>query len=293
MPIAQEEHEPLEGNNVKSVPQRSPFRYPGGKTWLVKQIREWLDAHGGDDVELIEPFAGGAIVSLTAVAEDLVGSAVLVERDEDVRDVWRAIVGNFCRTLAEQIRDFKFTSENLKKELSKKGGHIRDRAFRTILKNRVNRNGIIAPSGGMLKNGENGAGRKSRWYPETLSDRILEIVKYKDRLHVARCKTGLYYMRKRAYDENAIFFIDPPYPKVGRRLYKHSSVDPEKVFKRADEVTGDFLLTYRNTEEIRSLISDYDFEARQIYMQNGHNSEKTELLIGRDLSWTLGKNGRT
>jgi hypothetical protein len=28
--------------NVASVPQRSPFRYPGGKTWLIPYIRSWL-----------------------------------------------------------------------------------------------------------------------------------------------------------------------------------------------------------------------------------------------------------
>ena len=28
--------------NVASVPQRSPFRYPGGKTWLIPHIRRWL-----------------------------------------------------------------------------------------------------------------------------------------------------------------------------------------------------------------------------------------------------------
>ena len=28
--------------NVASVPQRSPFRYPGGKTWLVPVVRQWL-----------------------------------------------------------------------------------------------------------------------------------------------------------------------------------------------------------------------------------------------------------
>jgi len=35
--------------NVASVPLRSPFRYPGGKTWLVPQLRSWLLA------ELSEP----------------------------------------------------------------------------------------------------------------------------------------------------------------------------------------------------------------------------------------------
>ena len=28
--------------NVATVPHRSPFRYPGGKTWLVPFIRHWV-----------------------------------------------------------------------------------------------------------------------------------------------------------------------------------------------------------------------------------------------------------
>ncbi|MBN2594284.1 MAG: hypothetical protein JXA81_12320, partial [Sedimentisphaerales bacterium] len=30
--------------NVASVPLRSPFRYPGGKTWLVPYVRQWLSS---------------------------------------------------------------------------------------------------------------------------------------------------------------------------------------------------------------------------------------------------------
>ncbi|MDD4873345.1 MAG: DNA adenine methylase, partial [Kiritimatiellae bacterium] len=29
--------------NVASIPQRSPFRYPGGKTWFVPTFRSWID----------------------------------------------------------------------------------------------------------------------------------------------------------------------------------------------------------------------------------------------------------
>ena len=70
--------------NVASVPMRSPFRYAGGKTWLVPYIRRWLKARGGHDKALIEPFAGGGIVILTPIFEELVDQVTLEELDEDV-----------------------------------------------------------------------------------------------------------------------------------------------------------------------------------------------------------------
>ena len=48
-------------------------------------------------------------------------------------------------------------------------------AFATIIKNRVNRGGILANGASFIKNGENGKGITSRWYPETLRRRILAI----------------------------------------------------------------------------------------------------------------------
>ena len=48
--------------NVASVPQRSPFRYPGGKTWLVPCVRQWLQSLEKRPTVLVEPFAGGAII---------------------------------------------------------------------------------------------------------------------------------------------------------------------------------------------------------------------------------------
>ena len=51
--------------NVASVPQRSPFRYPGGKTWLVPTIRKWLKSLSLKPSLFVEPFVGGGIVSLT------------------------------------------------------------------------------------------------------------------------------------------------------------------------------------------------------------------------------------
>ena len=60
--------------NVASIPQRSPFRYPGGKTWFVPRLRKWLNSQKKMPAVLVEPFAGGGIISLTAVCEGLAES---------------------------------------------------------------------------------------------------------------------------------------------------------------------------------------------------------------------------
>jgi DNA adenine methylase len=62
--------------NVASVPQRSPFRYPGGKTWFVPTFRQWVNHMYPKPRILIEPFVGGGIISLTALFENLVENIV-------------------------------------------------------------------------------------------------------------------------------------------------------------------------------------------------------------------------
>ena len=79
--------------NVASVPQRSPFRYPGGKTWLVPYIRSWLKSLKTRPTLFVEPFAGGGIVSLTVAAENLAERGLMVELDGQVAAVWQTILG--------------------------------------------------------------------------------------------------------------------------------------------------------------------------------------------------------
>src|SRR5271154_663015 len=78
--------------NVASVPQRSPFRYPGGKTWLVPLFRRWISSLPTRPSILIEPFAGGGIISMTAAFERLADHVVMVELDEQIAAVWKTIL---------------------------------------------------------------------------------------------------------------------------------------------------------------------------------------------------------
>ncbi len=275
--------------NVASVPQRSPFRYPGGKTWLVPRLRRWLWSLPQDArQELIEPFAGGGIVSLTAAFEGLTQRVTMVELDEDVAAVWQTILGGDAERLAARIVNFTLTSACVQETLERTPQSTPERAFQTILRNRINHGGILAPGSGRLKCGENGKGLTSRWYPQTLKTRILHIASVAPNIRFIH-GDGIAVMRENAGRSDAAMFIDPPYTaagkKAGSRLYTHKELDHEELFRTAQSVAGDFLMTYDNAEGVRRLAERHAFASLPIPMKNTHHAEMTELLIGRNLDW--------
>ena len=274
--------------NVASVPQRSPFRYPGGKTWLVPYIRTWLNQLVGKPGLLVEPFAGGGIVSLTAAFENLAERVLMVELDEQVAAVWKVILSDEADWLANRIHCFDLTRESVISELSKSAGSLKEAAFQTILRNRTNRGGILVPGSGSIRYGENGKGIASRWYPSTLSKRIRDIARVKARIDFIQ-GDGLNTIREYLQEDEVAFFVDPPYTaagkKAGSRLYAHNEIDHEALFGLLSSVRGQFLMTYDNAEEVREMAAWHGFDTEPIPMKNTHHAEMTELLVGRDLCW--------
>lgn len=274
--------------NVASVPFRSPFRYPGGKTWLVPRIRQWLASLPAKPSEFIEPFTGGGIVGLTVAFEDLADHVTLVELDQQVAAVWKTILHGDGEWLADRIVEFEFSPETVERELDRTNLSIQEQAFQTILKNRVNRGGILAPGAGKVKHGESGKGLASRWYPETLSNRIRKIIRIRNKFTFIE-GDGIEIIQKNSSRTDAVFFIDPPYTaggkKAGSRLYTHFELDHDKLFEVSSEVAGDFLMTYSNNKTVQNLAQKYQLAVKQIAMKSTHHAKMTELLIGRDLSW--------
>ena len=270
--------------NVASVPQRSPFRYPGGKTWLIPTVRQWLKQENKTAKELIEPFAGGGIVSLTTAFEKLAIHITMVELDEEIAAVWEAILNGKNKWLAEKIYSYNLTYVNVKTELENPNKELQDIAFCTILKNRVFHGGIIAKGSGMIKNGENGKGINSRWYPKTLRDRILAIGHVKDKIDFIR-GDAFEVIEQNLNNQNAYFFIDPPYTIAGKRLYTYFDIDHEKLFELTAQLQGKFMLTYDDTPEIRQLAKKYNLQYRTIPMKTTLHIEKNEIIISDNFSW--------
>jgi len=288
MPAGEEDTERIV--NVASVKQRSPFRYPGGKTWLVPRVFRWLASlPESKRVEFIEPFAGGAIVGLSVAFEELARKVTLVELDEQVASVWNTILTqDQGEWLAERILNFRLTPETVDSLLSTEPASERELAFQTIVKNRVNRGGILAEGAGRVKHGENGKGIKSRWYPNTLSRRILDIRNIRDRIQFIH-GDGLKVIAETSDCNDVVYFIDPPYTaagkKPGSRLYTFSELDHAELFRLVSRTHGDFLMTYDNVEEVRTMAKEHNFDTEAIAMKNTHHAKLTELLIGRNLDW--------
>ena len=273
------------------IPQRSPFRYPGGKTWLVPHVRYWLGTLANKPKTFIEPFVGGGIVSLTVAFENLADRIIMVEIDKDVAALWQTMLSDDNDWLTERIAEFDMTLESVRLELSISPIDTKHHAFQTLIRNRTNHGGILAPGSGVLKYGENGKGIKSRWYAQTLCKRISNIKHVRDKITFIQ-GDGIQLIKEFATQTSAAFFIDPPYTagrngkRAGTRLYTHNELDHEELFREAYKIKGELLMTYDNADEVIQMATRHGFMQKTISMMNTHHATMQELIIGHDLTWS-------
>ena len=135
---------PIPAANVSQVKKYSPLRYPGGKTWLIPHIHKWLKGIEPRPKLLVEPFAGGGIVSLTAVMEGLVDRCLMMELDRDVAAFWRAAL-HHGPALCEMVRQFQPTRKEVEALSRQSPRNDLERGFRTLVMNRTRSGGILAP----------------------------------------------------------------------------------------------------------------------------------------------------
>lgn len=277
---------PKKPTNVSQVRQLSPFRYPGGKTWCVPEIRRWLSGLPRPAI-FIEPFAGGAVASLTVAVEDLAERVVISEIDPDVAAVWNVLIhGNDVdfQWLCREILSFEMSRPSVECFLRLEPPSQRQLAFKTILKNRVNRGGILAKGASLMKDGENGRGLRSRWYPKTLVARLQTIRNLRSKIDF-RQEDALGVIARRSLDARAAFFIDPPYTaggkRAGTRLYAHNQIDHRQLFNMLAQAKGSFLATYDDAREIHEMASSHGFRLTKVAMKSTHHAVHSELIITR------------
>ena len=232
---------------------------------------------------MIEPFAGGGIVSLTAVMEDLVDKSLMIELDRDVAAFWHAVLRH-GDDLAERVLCFTPTREVVQSLAQDLPRDMLEHGFRTLVLNRTRRGGILASGASFSRAGENGKGLASRWYPETIAKRLGEITGHSDR--IGFCETDGMKLLSALLPEvggDVVLFVDPPYTaggkRAGKRLYAHSEIDHPLLFEILAENEADFLMTYDLSNEIATLVREHGFHAVQVIMKNTHHARIPELVI--------------
>lgn len=226
-------------------------------------------------------------MTLLAVSEKRAERATMVELDSNVASVWEAVLNGQSEWLAKRIETFKITKGNVKDEIGRSSRSARQRAWLTLLRNRVSYGGLMTSSSGLLKEGEGGKGLRSRWYPETLASRIRAINKLKQRISFASAD-GIAQLEDwlaEGDSDTVAYFIDPPYLMAGKRLYEKNELDHRRLFTVASKLKGRVLMTYDDTSEVRALAKEFGFAIRSLRMLSRQHRSKTELLISKDFSW--------
>lgn len=272
----------INGASANNPSTLSPFRYPGGKSRLRSTIIDWIRGLGFRPAHFVEPFAGGSSIGLAVAELDLADHVTLVEIDADVSAVWEVILNGQADAFANQIRNFKLDHASAKRIADDNAADRLSRAFRCLLLNRIARAGIMAPGAGWLKNGEDGKGIGSRWYPTTLAKRVESTNNLRHKITFIK-GDGVKVLEEFANKSNTAAFVDPPYVAKGRgtglRLYKHCDVDCEKLFGIVTKFRGPMVITYHRSAVVRRLADAAGIERHTVTVQTGHTRSKRELIM--------------
>ncbi len=282
---------PILPANVASEPTRGPLIYPGGKTWLLPIFRHWCrTVRLGLNSRLVDPFAGGAIVSMSAVYELLFRMAYMVEKNESVAAVWEAAL-HWHGELHDAIGRFQMTPDEAQRVIASNPDDVVGKALKAIVLSRVSwSGGQLAKQSWRRKNGERVIDRGRRhWNVKRLQVIIHGMHMYLSRDRFAfRQGCGMELLEGLANDGRSALFVDPPYTAGGKNpgatLYLHHELDHSRLFELVDATGLPFLMTHQAIPEVLELVNRHGFGAariRRIQNFGGSTIGAEEFIITR------------
>lgn len=252
----------------------SPLRYPGAKRRLSGYIAETIKLNGLAPQLFVEPFAGGASVSLQLLNDGLVDQIALGEMDPLVASFWKIVFFD-SDWLIEQIRNVNVTLTLWDRFRADPGSTDRDRAIACLFLNRTSFSGIIAPGAGPIGGRQQTSQYRldCRFNPETLAKRIQQAARLSPRVRLVHCgswKETLAKVRAFAYSEDSVlYYFDPPFYQRAERLYSHYFDERQhrELHDAVVSLLSPWILSYDPAEHIIALYAD-----------NGRTPRHVELL---------------
>ncbi|MCK9607819.1 MAG: DNA adenine methylase [Methylomonas sp.] len=259
---------------------KSPLRYPGGKTRAIRILREFVQRFYAGRTEVISPFFGGGSFELFLLANGI--HRVFANDAFDLLiNFWRAIAAN-PQSVAEKvstelpISKAKFAAiralftENGEQPILHSAEIAAAKYFI------INRASF---SGSTFCGGYSAQAAKGR-----LNAAAIDAIR---RVNLAgiefSCANGVDFLAAHPQTEHSFVFADPPYYLQKQYLYGkdgdlHSSFDHAQ-FAAALQKRNDWILCYNDCQSIRDLYSTHQiFEVSWSYGMN-KDKKSSEIII--------------
>lgn len=271
-----------------STNTRSILRYPGSKARFSGFIAKAIALNAPRPRLFVEPFCGGASVSIALLEEGVVDAIAINDSDPLIAQLWGAVFSKAgAEWLADQVLRVPLTIEEWKRQKALKPSSQREAALKCLYLNRTSFNGIIHKSGPLGGWGQKKIDVGVRFNRERLAKRILELSELRARVTVGN-EGWSTFCERFAKNGAAIFYLDPPYYHRAEQLYGH--VFDEDGHEQLRDFLAKFkrpwLLSYDDAHEVRELYETVTSKARVI-----DNTYSTHPLggcafVGRELVYT-------
>jgi len=262
----------------------SPLRYPGAKRWMSSYISRSITHNNLYPKLYVEPFVGGASVTLALLKNNLVAKVGLVDRDPIVAAFWESVFFD-TEWLINRVANTDITLNKWIKVKKQKARTTRQKAFKCLYLNRTSFSGILTSSAGPI-GGKSQASKYKidcRFNKTNIIKRIEKISAYRDRIafvwnlhwHTAIGKINQ-MQNNGSLPKSTLFYLDPPFYDKANSLYNFH-------FKHNDHLKlRNFLLTFK-----QNWILSYDSHPEIISMYKGGGYKACDV----NLIYTASNNG--
>ena len=264
----------------------SPLRYPGAKRWMAGYISRAIACNKLSIDYFIEPFAGGASVSLSLLHNDIVEKVGLIERDPLIAAFWYTL---FFDTdwLVNSVLKTEVTLEKWEILKDVQPVSTRQKAFKCLFLNRTSFSGILKSNAGPIGGKAQTSKYKidCRFTKNTIVNRIRRISEYRDRIAFvwnldwkAAIDGFMRLQRKGSRSKSALFYLDPPFYKKGKTLYPFYFKQSNHIELRDYLIHFDqpWILSYDLCPEIIEMYKDGGFNACDVNLiyTTSHNGQR-------------------
>jgi DNA adenine methylase len=279
----------MNNKQVKSV-TRSLLRYPGSKARLSKFITETIKLNGSRCPIFIEPFCGGASVSIALLEANIVKSIVLNDIDPMIASLWKCVFSkDDAKWLSNTIMRVPLTLNFWQYQKNLNPTNLREAALKCLYLNRTSFSGVLHNNAGPI-----GGQSQSKWTigcrfnREKLSSRIQELSSLSNRVKAVTQLSWEKICKTWSGKEKVFFYLDPPFYHKADRLYRFVFDDSEHRNLQNYLMTfkSPWVLSYDNAYEIKNLYNGCGLNARIIDNTYSAHPIGGNSFIGREVVYS-------